>query len=95
MESWCRYYNLYNTVVLRLTNYLEEMGYFKREEFVPNLEKLGVNDIDSLRTTLKSAEKEALSNTAQFTDLYKVCNCVMLFLLSYFNFPSVCIHLLL
>jgi len=49
----------------------EEMGYFKREEFVVNLDKFGVSDITSLRKTVLQIEKETMANAALFTDLYK------------------------
>ncbi len=48
------------------------MGYLKREEFTRGIEALGVNDITSLKSTLKTVEKETLATPAAFTDLYKV-----------------------
>jgi hypothetical protein len=48
------------------------MGFFKREEFIPNLDKYNVYDIPSLRSGLLGWEKETLANQSSFTELYKV-----------------------
>lgn len=56
------------------------MGYFTREEFVPNLDKIGVSDIPSLRKTLLSIEKETMASTSAFTELYKVSFLVFFYL---------------
>lgn len=59
-------------ICIILIRFLEEMGYFTREEFVTNLDRLGVTDNASLKKTILAIEKETMGNTSAFTELYKV-----------------------
>lgn len=49
----------------------EEMGYFKREEFINGLQNLGVTDMTTLSKTLAAIERDLKLTSPAFTDLYK------------------------